>query len=225
MGLNDKITISKESNIPFMGPAPVHLSKKIMKIWPIKIVLALIIVVNLILFSTAEAGNNQIIVFAAASTTNAMTDIAELYQKSNNVRVKLSFASSSTLAKQIEKGAPASIYLSANPKWMDYLDDRGAILTSSRSDLLSNRIVLIAPADSAIKNLGIDTTLDMAGLLKDSRLAMGDPDHVPAGIYGKKAMEKIGLWDAVKGKLARTKDVRSALVLVERGEANWVKYT
>ena len=165
----------------------------------------------------AEA--QKLTVFAAASTTNAITDIAKLFEKSHSVVVRLSFASSSTLAKQIEKGARADIFLSANPKWMDYLAERGAITAASRTDLLGNRIVLIAPQDSSLGHLTVDSSLNLAKLLGEGRLAMGDPDHVPAGIYGKQAFEKLGLWDSVKDKVARAKDVRAALVLVERGEA------
>lgn len=160
----------------------------------------------------------KITIFAAASTTNAVTEIAGLFEKSHPVQVRLSFASSSTLAKQIENGAPADIFLSADLKWMDYLADKGAIVPSSRSDLLGNRIVLIAPKDSALGNLTVDSALNLTDLLGEGRLAMGDPDHVPAGMYGKKAFEKLGLWNAVKDRLARAKDVRAALVLVERGE-------
>jgi molybdate transport system substrate-binding protein len=160
----------------------------------------------------------KIIVFAAASTTNAMTEIAKRFEKLQPVQVRLSFASSSTLAKQIENGAPVDIFLSANPKWMDYLFAKGAIVPSSRSDLLGNRIVLIAPQDSSLENLSVDSAMNLTDLLGDGRMAMGDPDHVPAGMYGKKALEKLGLWNAVKGRLARAKDVRAALVLVERGE-------
>lgn len=160
-----------------------------------------------------------ITVFAAASATNAVTDIAGRFEKSYPVKVKLSFASSSTLAKQIENGAPADVFLSANPEWMDYLSDKGAIISSSRSDLLSNRIVFIAPKSSALEHINIDSALDLPRLLGDGRLSMGDPDHVPAGMYGKKALENLGLWNAVKDKIARAKDVRAALVLVERGES------
>ena len=161
----------------------------------------------------------KITVFAAASTTNAITDIAELFEDSHPVSVRLSFASSSTLAKQIENGAPADIFLSANPKWMDYLIEKGAVVASSRSDLLGNRIVLIAPETSPLNILSMDTDLDLRQLLGEGRLAMGDPDHVPAGMYGKKALEHLALWDSVKDRLACAKDVRAALVLVERGEA------
>ena len=174
----------------------------------------------LIAVGQAAAQDTQdITVYAAASTTNAMTDIAKLFEKEHGVTVKLSFASSSTLAKQIEQGAPADVYLSANPKWMNYLEERDAIVKSTRSDLLGNRIVLIAPLASPIKDLTVDSNLDLAGLLGDGRLSMGDPDHVPAGMYGKKAMEKLGLWEGVQNKIARSKDVRAALVLVERAEA------
>jgi molybdate transport system substrate-binding protein len=157
-------------------------------------------------------------VFAAASTTNAVTDIAKRFEESHDVKVRLSFASSSTLAKQIENGAPADIFLSANPKWMDYVSDKGAVVSSSRRDLLGNRIVLIAPEASLLRTLTVDSGLDLPHLLGDGRLAMGDPDHVPAGMYGKKALQTLGLWNAVKDKIAAAKDVRAALVLVERGE-------
>ena len=166
----------------------------------------------------AAAAQNDLTVYAAASTTNAMTDIAKLFENGRAVKVKLSFASSSTLAKQIEKGAPADVYLSANPKWMNYLEERDAVIKSTRIDLLGNRIVLIAPGDGAIDKVAVDSKLDIPALLGDGRLSMGDPDHVPAGMYGKKAMEKLGLWQGVQDKIARSKDVRAALVLVERGE-------
>ena len=129
-----------------------------------------------------------------------------------------SFASSSTLAKQIESGAPADVYLSANKKWMDYLEERKMIDPTTRFDLLSNRIVLVVPADSNIKRIAIAAHFELAKLLGDGHLAMGDPDHVPAGMYGKRALEKLGVWETVKGKVARAKDVRAALALVERGE-------
>ena len=161
---------------------------------------------------------DSVMVFAAASTTNAVTDIGALFVKKNIGRFVPSFASSSTLAKQIEKGAPANVFLSANEKWMNYLEEKKLIDPSSRFDLLGNRIALIAPADSDVK-VKIAPDFDLAKILDDGKLAMGDPDHVPAGIYGKQALEKLGVWDNVKDKVVRAKDVRSALVLVERGEA------
>jgi molybdate transport system substrate-binding protein len=159
-----------------------------------------------------------VIVFAAASTTNAMTDIARLFEKQNSGAVIFSFASSSTLAKQIENGAPADIYLSANQEWMDYLAGKGMIVAGSRFDLLSNRIVLIAPVKSPLEKVWIDAGLDLVRLIGDGRFAMGDPDHVPVGIYGKQAFEKLGLWNSLKNRIAPANDVRAALVMVERNE-------
>lgn len=167
------------------------------------------------------AAETDVLVFAAASTTNAVTEIGELYAaKHPGRRITPSFASSSTLAKQIESGAPADVYISANQKWMDFLEEKNRIVKESRFDLLSNRIVLIAPVDSALKQIDVAPGFSLtAALGKDGRLAIGDPDHVPAGIYGKKALENLGSWNPVKDRLAPMKDVRAALVLVERGEA------
>lgn len=186
--------------------------------WRFTLTCLLVIFAGFGTIATVGAETEKITVFAAASTTNAVTEMAELFEKSHPVKVRLSFASSSTLAKQIENGAPADIYLSANPTWMDYLADKGAIVSSSRSDLLGNRIVLIAPQASPLENITVDSTLDLAQMLGEGRLAMGDPDHVPAGMYGKQAFEQLGLWHAVEDKIAGAKDVRAALVLVERGE-------
>lgn len=168
----------------------------------------------------AAAGQGDVIVFAAASTTNAITEIGELYAARQKGSLTPSFASSSTLAKQIESGAPADVFLSANKKWMDYLEEKNRIVKTGRFDLLSNRIVLIAPMDSPLTQIDIVAGFSLADALgKEGRLSMGDPDHVPAGMYGKKALEKLGCWDSIKDRLAPMKDVRAALVLVERGEA------
>ena len=165
------------------------------------------------------AAETETVVFAAASTTNAVTEIGELFEDRGLGRITTSFASSSTLAKQIASGAPADVYLSANKKWMDFLEDKNAVEKATRFDLLSNRIVLIAPVQSSIQTVDIKNGMDLAALLgNDGRLSMGDPDHVPAGMYGKGAMESLGVWDQVKDRLAPMKDVRAALVLVERAE-------
>jgi molybdate transport system substrate-binding protein len=147
-----------------------------------------------------------------------MTDIAGIFQNKKQGKVIHSFASSSTLAKQIVNRAPADVFLSANPKWMNYLAEKSMIEPKTRFDLLGNSIVLIAPGDAAVK-IKIAPQFDLAGLLGDGKLAMGDPAHVPAGMYGKKALEKLGVWASVEPKVARAKDVRAALALVERGEA------
>jgi molybdate transport system substrate-binding protein len=130
----------------------------------------------------------------------------------------VSYAASSTLARQIDAGAPAQVYLSADVAWMDYLDERGLIDPTSRVDVARNTLVLIAPDDSAT-TLRIAPEFDLAGALHDSYLAMGDPDHVPAGLYGKAALEHLGVWRAVVRRVARAADVRAALALVARGEA------
>jgi molybdate transport system substrate-binding protein len=164
----------------------------------------------------AEA--ESVTVFAAASTTNAITDIGKMFEQKGLGKIVPSYASSSTLAKQIENGAPANVFISADEPWMSYLEDRKLIEAGSRFDLLGNKLALIAPADSSIK-VEIGPKLDLAKLLGNGRLAMGDPDHVPAGKYGKAALEKLGMWAETEGKVARTADVRAALTLVERGEA------
>jgi molybdate transport system substrate-binding protein len=169
-------------------------------------------------FAVNAAETASVTIFAAASTTNAITDISKLFAEKNKAKVTHSFASSSTLAKQIEQGAPADVYLSANPKWMNYLAEKQSIEPQSRFDLLGNRIVLIAPASSTVK-ITVGPKFDLAKVLGNDKLAMGDPDHVPAGIYGKQALVKLGVWKDVEPKVARAKDVRAALALVERGEA------
>ncbi len=179
---------------------------------------AVILISSFVLFTPALAAE-KVTVFAAASTTNALTDIGKLFVEKKLGEFTPSFASSSTLAKQIEGGAPANIFLSANEEWMDYLEEKKLIDVATRSNLLSNKIVLIAPADSKLSKVDISANFDLAKLLAGGKLAMGDPDHVPVGMYGKTALEKLGAWQGVEGNVARAKDVRAALALVERGEA------
>ena len=155
--------------------------------------------------------------FATASTTNAVEDAIARYAAETGAEVVASYAASSALARQIENGAPADLFLSANLDWADYLDRRGLLEPGTRRDLLGNRLVLVAPADSAVE-VSIGPGLDLAGLLGDGRLALGDPDHVPAGRYARAALESLGLWAEVESRTVRTLDVRAALALVERGE-------
>jgi len=169
--------------------------------------------------SAAAAAERAVVVFAAASTTNAITEVGELFSTRGLGRIKPSFASSSTLAKQIANGAPADVYIAANEKWMDYLEEKHLLSDGSRFDLLGNRIVLIAPADSSLGPMDVVRGFALTALLgRDGRLAIGDPDHVPAGMYGRKSLQSLDIWDQVKDRLAPMKDVRAALVLVERGE-------
>nr|WP_318382308.1 molybdate ABC transporter substrate-binding protein [uncultured Enterobacter sp.] len=174
---------------------------------------------SLTLAGHALADESKITVFAAASLTNAMQDIAKQYTKEKKVDVVSSFASSSTLARQIEAGAPADLFISADQKWMDYAVEKKTIDTASRETLLGNSLVVVAPKASALSNVTIDAKTNWTSLLKDGRLAVGDPEHVPAGIYAKEALQKLGAWDTLSPKLAPAEDVRGALALVERNEA------
>lgn len=166
----------------------------------------------------AEPRADDLLVFAAASTKNAIDDIMAAYQAESGTKVEASYASSSDLAKQIENGAAAGVYISADTKWADYLAERGLVAADGRRDLLGNSIVLVVPAESDL-SVDLGTPEGLAQALGDGWLAMGDPDHVPAGRYGKAALETLGMWSALEGKVARAKDVRAALALVERGEA------
>lgn len=170
------------------------------------------------LFSTRPVEADPVTMFAAASTIDALREIGALYESQGHDRVRFSFASSSTLAKQIENGAPADLYLSADELWMDYLERRNLVADGTRRDLLGNSLVLIAPLNSR-PPLRIKQNFDLLGWLGDDRLAIGDPDHVPAGIYGRQALESLGVWRQLQSKLARASDVRGALAFVERGEA------
>lgn len=166
------------------------------------------------------SAQEPVTVFAAASLTDAVERIAARYEAETGTPVRLSFASSSTLARQITAGAPAQIYLSANERWMDHVAEAGLIEPETRVSALGNRLVLIAPADSALDDVAVDGELDLTAMLAEGeRIAVGDPDHVPAGLYAKDALESLGLWEASADRLARTADVRAALALVATGEA------
>jgi molybdate transport system substrate-binding protein len=169
--------------------------------------------------ATQAQAAGKVTVFAAASLTNAMQDIAAQYQKEKGVQVVSSFASSSTLARQIEQGAPADLFISADQQWMDYSISKQQIVENTRYTLLGNELVLVAAKASKIDKVEIDDKTQWIKLLGDSRLAVGDPDHVPAGIYAKEALQKLGAWSTLEPKLARASDVRGALALVEREEA------
>ncbi len=157
-------------------------------------------------------------VFVAASAGTAVEEIGDLFRRGGHGAIRISAASSSTLAKQIAQGAPADAYLSANRDWMDYLVDRGRIEAASRIDLLSNTLVLIAPGDSPLA-LTIEAGFPLAAALGGGRLVIGDPSHVPAGRYAREALESLGVWEAVAPRVVGTQDVRAALLLIARGEA------
>ncbi|GAB1441157.1 molybdate ABC transporter substrate-binding protein [Providencia sp.] len=162
---------------------------------------------------------DKITVFAAASLTNALNEISEQYKKDTNVEVVASYASSSTLARQIEQGAPANLFISADQQWMDFAIDKKLMVENTRYTLLGNELVLIAPKDAKIDKVEINKQTDWKKLLDGGRLAVGDPDHVPVGIYAKEALSNLGAWETVDPLLARTNNVRSGMALVERQEA------
>jgi molybdate transport system substrate-binding protein len=159
------------------------------------------------------------IVFAAASLKDALDDAAALYKQQTGADVTLNYAGSSTLAKQIEQGAPADIFFSADTDWMDYLEERGLIDKDSRVTLLGNAIVLVVPKASDV-TIKIAPGMPLAEVLgKDGHLAMANVDSVPAGRYGKAALEHLGVWDAVADKVVQADNVRAALAFVAAGEA------
>ncbi len=167
----------------------------------------------------AAAQDKTITVFAAASMKNALDDINAAYAAKTGVKVVASYAASSALAKQIEQGAPADVFISADTDWMDYAASRKNINELTRVNLLGNSIVLIAPKGSRIDNVAIGPEFDLAKLAGDGKIATGDVKSVPVGKYSKAALEKLGAWTAAEPKFAMTDNVRAALTLVARGEA------
>ncbi|MGA7324367.1 MAG: molybdate ABC transporter substrate-binding protein [Rhodomicrobium sp.] len=162
--------------------------------------------------------DKPIVVFAAASLKNALDNVAQAWRKETGQTVAISYAASSTLAKQIEEGAPAQIFISADTGWMNYVASKGLIDPKSLKDLLGNRLVLIAPKASTAA-IDLKPGANLTEALGDGRLAMANVDAVPAGKYGKAALEKLGIWPSVASKIAQAENVRAALLLVSRGEA------
>jgi molybdate transport system substrate-binding protein len=168
--------------------------------------------------SSAAAQGEDVVVFAAASLKNALDEVAAQWRRESGKKAVISYAASNTLIKQIEQGAPADMFISADLDWMDYGQQKNVIKPDTRSNLLGNRIVLIA-AKGANVTADIKPGFDLAAALKGGRLVMGNVTAVPAGRYGKAALENLGAWDGVKDKIAQVESVRAALVLVSRGEA------
>ncbi|MHA7828395.1 MAG: molybdate ABC transporter substrate-binding protein [Roseovarius sp.] len=170
------------------------------------------------LLPATVAQAESVTVFAAASMTNAMQEIEERFEAASGHELVVSLAGSSALARQIQQGAPADVFISANPGWMDRLESEGLIEEGTRFDLLNNSIVLIAHGRDAAP-VEISPDMDMAGLLDGGRLAMAMVDAVPAGIYGKASLASLGLWDGIAREVAQADNVRAALALVAAGEA------
>ncbi|MEL7612815.1 molybdate ABC transporter substrate-binding protein [Vreelandella titanicae] len=173
----------------------------------------------LISFPAASAvASDNVHIAAAASLTNALNDAIAVYEANNDVDVTVIYASSSTLARQIANGSPAQLFLSANVTWMDWLEDQG-INVQQRRDLLQNRLALVSASSSVPMQFSPGEGIAIETLLGErDRLSVGDPDHVPAGIYTQQALETLGEWEALAPRLARGNDVRAALALVEREE-------
>ncbi|OAF05786.1 molybdate ABC transporter substrate-binding protein [Bradyrhizobium centrolobii] len=176
-----------------------------------------------LIFSAGSPGGAQgagpdLLVFAAASLKTVLDDVNAHWQANAGKRAVISYASSAALAKQIEQGAPADIFISADEDWMDYLAERKLIRPETRSDLVGNRLVLIAPKGADL-HVDIIPGFPLPSLVGHGRLAMANTDAVPAGKYGRAALESLGVWDSVKDRIAQAENVRAALLLVSRGEA------
>ena len=182
-------------------------------------IFAALVIVSGSALSPALAQDKSLTVFAAASMKNALDDVDTAFTAKTGVKIAASYAASSTLAKQIEQGAPADIFVSADTDWMDYAIGKKNINEPTRINLLGNSIVLIAPKDSKVDNVAIGPGFDLAKLAGDGKIATGDVKAVPVGKYAKAALEKLGAWQAAEPKFAMADSVRAALTLVARGEA------
>lgn len=184
-----------------------------MRIFRLLLLGALLVCGTLQAAGSAEA---PVRVFAAASLTDALNEVTAHWRRAGHPQPSLAFGASSTLAKQVEAGAPVDVFASADLKWMDYLGQRGRIDTASRSNLLGNTLVLIAPKDKPFQ-ARMQPGFAIANVFQ-GRLCTGEPGVVPVGIYAKEALEKLGWWQSLQGRIVGTDDVRTALAFVERGE-------
>jgi molybdate transport system substrate-binding protein len=166
----------------------------------------------------ANAPRQELLVFGAASLTDVLQEISAAYTRETGQSIKFSFASSSTLARQIEAGGRVDVFVSADLEWMDYLQARNLIDPSSRRNVVGNRLVLVAPKDSGIV-VKLQPNVQLAAALQGGRLATGDPDNVPVGRYARSALTSLGVWNQIADRLVRADNVRSALAFVARGEA------
>lgn len=182
------------------------------------VLLPLVVSFGLFAGTPATQRSGEVLVFAAASLQDALDSLVEPAHKATGVRMRISYAASSSLARQIENGAPAGLFISADVDWMDYVAGRKLIQTASRVNLVGNRLVLIAPKSEPV-SLRIAPGFPLAATLGTNRLALANPDAVPAGKYAKSALTALRVWDSVAGKIAAAETVRAALLLVARGEA------
>ena len=180
--------------------------------------LSLAVLAGVAKLSPASAQQQTLTVFAAASLKNALDDADVAFTKATGVKIVASYEASSALAKQIEAGAPADVFISADLRWMDYVAGKKLIKPETRANLLGNKLVLIAPKDSKFDHVAIGQGFDIAKLAGDGRIAVADVKAVPAGLYAKAALEKLGAWAAAEPKLAMAENVRATLAFVARGE-------
>jgi molybdate transport system substrate-binding protein len=173
------------------------------------------LVFSLALVTPAHAA--EVTVYAAASLKESLDAVAKAFEARTKNHVVVSYGASNAMARQIESGAPADIFISADTDWVDYLSGRDLVAPGSRRNLLANALVLIAPLKSATR-LRLEPRADIAGALGDRRIALGNPDSVPAGKYAKAAFTALGLWKGLEGKIAAAENVRAALAFVAREE-------
>lgn len=185
---------------------------------PAALAVALLLVAPFGARGAAQAPSSGVLLFAAASLQTAIDELTPAIARATGVTVKTSYAASSALARQIEAGAPADVFISADEEWMDYLSARQLVRHESRVDLLGNRLVLIAPATAPRSSLKIAPGFALAAALGNGRMAVADPASVPAGKYARAALMSLGVWDSVATRLAPAENVRAALLLVSRGE-------
>jgi molybdate transport system substrate-binding protein len=184
-----------------------------------RVALVMVIFAQTLAMSPAPAQPNSVTVFAAASMKNALDDLSAAFTKNTGIKVVTSFAATSALMRQIEQGAPADIFVSADLDWMDYGLRNKLINPSTRINLLGNRLVLIAPKEATVRPVTLTSSLDLAKIVGNDRIVTGEVKSVPAGRYAIAALQKLGLWSSVKKRVAMVENVRVALTLVTRGEA------
>lgn len=183
------------------------------------ILLLLVVVSQIACGHKQKREEDAVLVYVAASLTEVMTELTDSFQVKYNVKVNLNMASSGTLARQIEHGGDAGVYISASMRWANYIDSLGYIYQDSMQDVAHNKLVVIVPSDSEIDTLEIDTALDLKSLLGTQYFSLGNPAHVPAGKYAKQALNYYNQYEILEENLLLAKDVRSALMTVEMGEA------
>ncbi|MDG3085492.1 molybdate ABC transporter substrate-binding protein [Vibrio hannami] len=176
--------------------------------------------IALVVFFSASSAADSLKVYAASSMTNAIQDISKRFYDQTGIKVVTVFGGSASLARQIDKGAPADIYISANKKWMEYLIQKGTITSENATDIARNRLVVVAGANLSDEPFDSSNKQSWVSLTQNSRIAVGQTDSVPAGIYAKQSLQTLGVWEVLKSRLASANNVRFALALVERGETD-----